>query len=226
MKWLENFAFVMRSSITTLREKIEDPERMLHQMIVDMDEELESIRASVAGAIADEILLGKKVERARAEAEEWRERATTAVKRNDDRSAKAALEQNVAAEQRADSLEREYQKQKDETAKLQRAVRDLEDKIRQARQKQTLLVARLARAESSTRINQVLDKAASQSAFAHFGRLEQRVERAEAMTEAYDRLEGRDPDAAELQRQFEETERKERLEKEFEALKRQVAKQA
>ena len=51
MNWINNFSLVMRSSITTLREKFEDPERMLHQLIVDMDEELESVRESVAEAI-------------------------------------------------------------------------------------------------------------------------------------------------------------------------------
>ena len=61
MKWLESFTLVMKSSITTLRERIEDPERMLHQLICDMEEELYRVRESVAGAIADEILLKRKV---------------------------------------------------------------------------------------------------------------------------------------------------------------------
>ena len=83
-------------------------------------------------------------------------------------------------------------------------------------------MARLARAESTSRINQTLDRVESKSAFAEFGRLEDRVERAEAMSEAYDRLEGRDPNAGELERQFSEADRKERLQKEFEELKRRV----
>ena len=71
MKWLENFTLVMRSSITTLREKVEDPERMLHQLIVDMEEELEAVRAGVAEAIADEIQLGKRAQQAREESDQW-----------------------------------------------------------------------------------------------------------------------------------------------------------
>jgi phage shock protein A len=98
----------------------------------------------------------------------------------------------------------------------------LEDRIRQARQKQTLLLARLTRADSTSRINKALDKAQNRSAFTQFSRLEQRVERAEAMSEAYDRLEGRDPTAEELERQFQEADRKEKLEREFEELKRRV----
>src|ERR1700749_708214 len=144
MNWLNSFTLIMRSNITTLRDKFEDPERMLHQLIIEMDEELVSVRESVAGAIADEILLGKKVTQAREESKQWMERATSSLRRGDETAAQAALEQKGLAEERAERLEQEFAKQKQQTVKLQQAVRDLEDKIRQARQKQTLLLARLA----------------------------------------------------------------------------------
>jgi phage shock protein A len=222
MAWFENFTFIMRSSITAIRETIEDPERMLYQLVVDMEEELQAVRASVAEAIADEILLGKRVAKARAEAELWQERAAAAMKRGDDTGARAALEQRLLAEQTAQTLTEEHVKQKEQTRKLQDAVRDLEDKIRQARHKRTLLAARLTRAESAQRINQALASAEGCSAFAQFERLEQKVERAEARGEAFDRLAGKDPDAAELERKFREDERKEKLRREFEELKRRV----
>ena len=223
MKWLNDFTLIMRSSVSTLREKVQDPERLLNQLIIDMEEELGKVRGSVAGAIADEIQLRKKVERGRDDVKQWMDRASSALRRNDESQAKSALEQKVLAEQRADGLDDEYRKQKEQTAKLQSAVRDLEDKIRQARQKQTLLLARLVRAESQTNIDRAMDRATSKSAFAQFSRLESRVERAEAIGEAYDRLEGRDPDADELQAEFEQRDRDEQLDKEFEELKKRVA---
>ncbi len=220
MKWLNDFSILMRSTITALEEKVQNPERMLQQLIIDMEEELERVRNNVAGAIADEIQLRKRTERAREETAQWLTHVNSALKRGDEASARAALEQKLLCEQRADDLETEHRKQKQQTVKLQDSVRDLEDKIRQARQKQTLLLARLVRAQSQQNINRALNSATGQSAFAQFGRLEDRVEREEAMSEAYDRLEGRDPDAEELQRQFQEKERKEQLTKELEALKR------
>jgi len=223
MKWLESFTLVMRSSLTSIREQVEDPERMLHQLIIDMEEELQSIRHKVAGAIADEIQLRRQVEKAKAETDQWHARATQAVQRNESPQAMSALQQKQSAAERAEQLTTEHAKQAAETRKLQEAVRDLEDKIRQARQKQTLLTARLARAESSTKIQQALNQADSASAFAQFNRLEKRVDRAEAMSEAYDRLDGRDPDAEELERRFREQERKEQIEAELEALKAQLA---
>lgn len=222
MRWLENFTLVMRTSITSLRESVQDPERMLHQLVLDMEEELDRVRHSVAGAIADEIQLGKKVERSREEARQWMDRAAGALRRGDEATAQAALEQKVLAEERAQKLDAAHQQQKGETAKLHYAVRDLEDKINQARQKQTLLLARLARAESSTRIHRALDATESRSAFAQFSRLEHRVERAEALCEAHDRLSDRDPQAEELERQFQRDEQKARVVQELDALKRRV----
>lgn len=220
MKWFESFTFVMKTSINTLTEKIADPERMIHQLILDMEEELEIVRAGVAAAIADEIQLGKRVEQARKDAETWLQRATTALKRGDEAAARSALEQKVLAEERAAGLQKEYEQQKQQTAKLQQSFRDLEDKIRQARQKQTLLLARLARAESTRRINSALDRSESCSAFAQFDRLERRVERSEALCEAYDRMEGRDPAAEELERKFAEADRLEQVQAALEELKR------
>ena len=128
----------------------------------------------------------------------------------------------MLGEQRASDLHEQWEKQKDQTVRLQQSVQDLEDMIRQARQKRTLLLARMARAESGRKINAAMDRVNSRSAFAEFRRLEERVDRGEALEEAWDRMAGRDPDADELERQFEEDDRKERLKSEFEELKRRV----
>jgi phage shock protein A len=222
MNWLTNFSLVIRSSITGLCERFENPERMLNQLIIDMEEELERVRGNVAGVIADEIQLGRQVDKARAEVSQWHQRAAKALERHDEASAKAALEQKVLAQQRADAFAKEHGKHKDETARLHRATRDLERQIRQARHKRSLLVARLARVESSRKINDVMKQADSHCALAQFHRLEERVERAEAMEEAYARLDDRDPKAEALAAQFAEREQRDRVAKEFEELKRRV----
>ena len=222
MKWLTNFSIVMRSNLTTLREKIEDPERMLHQLIIDMEEELERVRASVAEAVADEIQMRRRLQREQAEADKWFERAKSAMQRDDESKAKAALDQKMAAEERANRYVEDHEKQKAEVEKLQQSIRDLEDKIRQAKQKKTLLTARMARAESTQKINAAMERSHSQSAFAQFERLEEKVDRQEALGEAWDRMDGKDPDADELQREFEKQERERRVADELDALKTEI----
>ncbi len=144
------------------------------------------------------------------------------MKRDDEASAKAALERKMAASERADRYVAEHAKQKAEVEKLQHSVRDLEDKIRQAKQKKTLLTARMARASSTQKINAAMERTHSQSAFAQFSRLEQKVDREEALSEAWDRMDGKDPDADELERQFELQEQQEKVAAELELLKSQV----
>ena len=225
MSWIESFTFVMRSNINALREKIEDPERMLHQLICDMEDELDSVRQSVASAIADEIQLGKEVELLRREIGEWEGRAEHALKKEKETIARQALEQKLRLEERLETVEKVYESQSAQTAKLQSSFRDLEDKICQARHKRTLLIARLAQAESKRKIHQAIEAAEGKSAFAQFARLEQRVERAENMSEAYDRMDGKDPAAEALAAEFEAEERKARLENEFEELNQRLSAQ-
>ena len=219
MLWLNQFSLVMRSSITTLREKVEDPERMLHQLVIDMEEELDRVRASVAEAIADEIQLRKRTERERQDADTWMQRAGEAMKRGDESTAKAALEQKLAAEQRAGQFGGDHDRQKSEVEKLRSSIVELEDKIRQAKQKKTLLTARMTRAASTRKINETLDRTHSKSAFAQFSRLQAKVDREEAVSEAWDRMEGKDPDAEELKRQFQKQEKEQKLSEELERLK-------
>ena len=222
MKWLNQFTLVMRSNLTTLRESVENPERLLHQLVIDMEQELDSVRSSVAEAVADEIQMRKRAARERDEAESWMQRATTAMKRGDEAIAKSALQQKLSAATRADRLTAEHAKQQAEVAKLQDAVHDLEDKIRQAKQKRTLLTARLSRANSTQKIHTALDRTHSDSAIAQFNRLEDKVDRQEALTEAWERMDGKDPDASELERQSEAAEREQRLQTELELLKTRI----
>ena len=222
MLWLQTFTLVIRSNITALFEHFEDPERVLNQLLIDMEEELERVRASTAGVIADEIQMGRDAAKARDDAARWEERAAGALRRGDESAARAALEQKVLADGRAEALEKEHRQHKAETARLHQAVRDLEVKIRQANHRRALLLARLTRADSARQIRRVLQRVETGSSLAQFERLEHRVDRAEAMEEAYDRMEGRDPAAEELQREFEEQERREQLQREFDDLKRRV----
>ena len=219
MQWLSNFSLVLRSNVSTLCEKFEDPERMLHQLLIDMEHELERVRNTVAGAIADEIQLGNSVKRAQGETEKWDERAAAALARDNESAAHAALEQKVVVEERLEGLRREHAKQHEQTEKLRGSVLDLEEKIRQARQKQTLLLARLARADSTQKINRAFDRVSTRSAFTQFNRLEQKAERAEAMSDAYDRLDGIDPEQVEMEREFAAAERKEKVDSDLAKLK-------
>lgn len=222
MAWISNFSLVMRSSLTALREKVEDPERMLHQLIIDMEEELDRIRCAVAEAVADEIQMKKRAERERESAALWKSRAEEAIGRGNESTARSALEQKMRAEELADRFAADHARQAKDVERLRRSVDDLEEKIRQARQKKTVLTARMAKAESTQRIHKAMESNNNRSAFAAFQKLEDKVDREEAMSQAWDRMQGRDPDAEELAEQFERQERDDRIAAELESLKARI----
>ena len=60
MKWLTQFSLIMRSNLTTLKDRIEDPEKTLHQLLIDMEEELDGVRSRVAEAVADPLFPPKQ----------------------------------------------------------------------------------------------------------------------------------------------------------------------
>jgi len=219
MAWLSQFSLVMRSSVTALREQIEDPERMLHQLIVDMQSELDSVRSSVAEAVADEILMRKRIERERSEEAKWFERATAAMGRGDETTARTALEQKLASTQRLEQYNTDHHKQATEVEKLKSSIRDLEDKIRQAQHKKTLLIARLARARTTTKLHTALERTDQKSAFSQFQRLEDRVDRQEAKIQAWTEMDGEAIPESEIEREFEKQERQSKIEVELAALR-------
>lgn len=223
MKLFANFSLLVRSSLTSLRDKVEDPERMLHQLVLDMQDELERVRLTVADTVADEIQLRRKADKERQTAEDWLQKATSALQKKKESLAESALQQKAAADERAVRYETELKKQSVEVRRLRESVTDLEDRIRQAKQRKSLLAARLARAETTQKINSALDRTTRESAFAQFERFEERVERTEALTEAMEVMDGIDLTERELQREFEEDERTEAVARQLAELKRKLS---
>lgn len=222
MSWLSQFTLIMRSNVTALKEQIEDPEKVLHQLLIDMQNELDVVRSSVADAVADEILMRKRINKEAEEETKWQERATQAIKRGDESVARTALEQRLSCTQRLEQYKSDHNKQVVEVEKLKAAVRDLEDKIRQAQHKKTLLVAKLARAKSTNKIQSALDRTHNKSAFSHFQKLEDRIDRQEAKLEALSEM-GDDDVPSDLEQEFLRQEQKERLEAELDALRKMTS---
>ncbi len=222
MAWVKTFNLFIRSSFTQIKEKIENPERLIHQLIIDMEEELESVKSAVAEAMADEIQLHKKVAKAQMNCERWFKRAENAVKFGDEDSARVSLSRKIEFEKERNLLQKEHEQQRKETEKLQRSVRELESKLRQARQKRTLLLARLARSESSRKIHRAMENAGDYSAFNEFRKLEEKVERSEARLEALAKLDGTSLEPDEIEEEWNKKEEEEKLNEEYSEMKKRL----
>ena len=92
MALMERVSALIRANLNDLIDKAEDPEKMLKQVILDMENQLIQVKTQVAIAIADEHLLTKKQKENEAKISEWMRKAELAVDKSDDALARAALE--------------------------------------------------------------------------------------------------------------------------------------
>src|SRR6266478_4585653 len=104
MALLERVATLIRANLNDLVDQAEDPEKMIKQLILDMQNQLLQVKTQVAITIADQHLLMKKLEENRQSSEEWVRKAELAVTKGHDDLARAALERSMTANQVAESF--------------------------------------------------------------------------------------------------------------------------
>jgi phage shock protein A len=175
----QKLSMLLRSNITDAIAKAENPEKMLNQIILDMREQLARAKQEVASAIADERKLRAQVDEERRQAGDWERRAMLAVEQGRDDLAKQALLRQEEHGQRAASLEESWARQAEETEKIKASLRQLNDKIEEAKRKKALLLAKQKRAQAQRRIQQTLAGLSDRSAFEAFDRIAERIEDAE-----------------------------------------------
>jgi phage shock protein A len=146
MSLLDRVSTLLRANLNDLVEKAEDPEKLLKQIVLDMENQLLQVKTQVAIAIADEHLLAKKRTEHEQESAEWRRKAELAVQKNMDDLARSALERAHSHEQLAAGFASQAEDQKHEADNLRQALRKLEQKLNETRAHCEMLVAEHRRA--------------------------------------------------------------------------------
>jgi phage shock protein A len=178
----QKFSTVIKSNINDLISRAENPEKMLNQIILDMRDQLAKAKREVAAAIADERKLKSQVEAEVKQARDWQHRAMLAVKENRDDLAKQALIRQQEHTERAQVLQQTWETHSAETEKLKGSLRQLNDKIEEAKRKRNLLVAKQKRAQAQRRIHETMSGLSDTSAFETFNRMAEKIEDEERRT--------------------------------------------
>jgi len=147
MSLLDRVGTLLRANLNDLVEKAEDPERMLKQIVLDMENQLLQVKTQVAIAIADQHLLEKKRAEHEQQAAEWRRKAELAVAKKQDDLARAALERALSHDQLVQGFASQAEDQKHEADNLRQALRKLEQKLSETRAHCEMLVAEHRRAK-------------------------------------------------------------------------------
>jgi phage shock protein A len=176
MGLFDRLSTLIRSNINDLISSAEHPEKMLNQILVDMRTQLAKAKQQVAASIADEKRLRDQVDQEYKQAGEWEQRAMLAIREGRDDLAKQALVRQNEHGTHGQQLEATWNQHRAETEKLKNSLRDLNDKIEEAKRKKNLLIARAKRAEAQARIQETMSSMSEKSAFEAFSRMEIKIE--------------------------------------------------
>ncbi|MGB5191966.1 MAG: PspA/IM30 family protein [Polyangiales bacterium] len=184
MGFLSRLAQLIKSNLNDLINKSEDPEKMLNQVIIDMNQQLVEAKKQVAVAIADEKRLQKQFSNEVKKSQEWEQKAMLAVRSGDDALAKEALLRKKEHDAIAAQYQEQWERQKTFTDQLKTALKALNNKIGEAQRKKNVLVARKRRAEAMKSIQETMSGLTDASAFETFDRMAQQIDQMEAEAEA------------------------------------------
>ena len=183
---------LIKSNLNDLISKAEDPQKMLNQIVLEMQNQLVEAKKQVATSIADEKRLKKQWDEQIELSKEWERKAMLAVRSGDDVLAKEALARKSEHDNQQAEFGKQWQLQKDAVDKLKDQLRTLNDKIEEAKRKKNILIARQKRAEAQRAIQDTMRGLSDTSAFDTFERMAQRVDQieAEALQQKFKKLEG------------------------------------
>ena len=146
MSLLDRVGTLLRANLNDMVDKAEDPEKMLKQIVLDMENQLMQVKTQVAIAIAGEHLLEKKRAEHESEGAEWRRKAELAVQKGHDDLARAALERALSHDQLMQGFATQAEDQKHEADNLRQALRKLDQKLSETRAHSEMLIAEHRRA--------------------------------------------------------------------------------
>ena len=186
---LERISRIIRSNISELLDRAEDPEKILQQLVTDMQQDLREAKLQVASAIREMKKLEKQYQENLNMADIWEKRAISAVKEQNDYLAKESLKRKKSCEQ----LAGEYKKQLDDQTKsvqfLKTGLGELEAKLEDAKRKKDLLISRQKRAQAQRKITETMNGMSKSSAFSALEKIESKVRDAEVHAEALQEIE-------------------------------------
>jgi phage shock protein A len=184
MGLLDRVSTLMRANLNDLLDRAEDPEKVIQQLLRDMNNQLMQVKTQVAASIADEKRLHQRFQENQAKADDWERKAEIALDRGEDELAKEALSRRNSFRESAQGFEEQWKEQSAQVATLKTALRDLERKIGDAEARKDLLIARSRRAKAETNIRETMAGIGRNSATSEFARMEDRVSEQEARAKA------------------------------------------
>jgi phage shock protein A len=190
MGLFDRLSRVVRANLNDLVSKAEDPEKVLEQSLIDMQEDLIQLRQAVASTIATQKRTEQQYQKNLQSAEQWQQRAQLALSKGDENLARQALTQKKTYTDTATTLKVQLDQQITQVETLKRNLIALESKISEAKTKKDMLKARASAAKANQQLQETIGNIGTSSAMAAFERMEEKVMQLEAQSQAAAELGG------------------------------------
>ncbi|XP_023758285.1 probable membrane-associated 30 kDa protein, chloroplastic [Lactuca sativa] len=188
MNLFDRFARVVKSYANALVSTFEDPEKILEQAVLEMNDDLIKMRQATAQVLASQKRLENKYKAAEQASEDWYKRAQLALSKGDEDLAREALKRRKSYADNAASLRTQLDQQKGVVDNLVNNTRILESKIQEAKSKKDTLKARAQSAKTATKVSEMLGNVNTSSALSAFEKMEEKVMTMESQAEALNQL--------------------------------------
>ena len=180
---------ILKANINDLLDKAEDPEKMVKQIIADMEEQVRDATEALGQAMASEKQAYAQLEKAKANSKEWEDKAKVALKAGNEELAKKALASKVEVDKNIQAFQASYDQIAAQTSELHSRVEILRQKLEEARQRQNMLIARAKMADAES-VATAVTNTDPNSALSKLEKMERKVESKEARAEAFATMSG------------------------------------
>lgn len=219
MAIFERLGDLLKANINDMLDKAEDPEKMVKQIIIDMEAQVNSATQALGAAMGSEKQALKQLETAKASSQDWNNKAKLALQSGNEELAKKALAQKASVDRNIVTFQASYDSMSMQTAQLKDQVSELKSKLEEARMKQNMLIARSKMADAQKGVSQSLSSTSSTSAFSKLDKMEEKVNAKEAEAQAFTEMAGENNS---LENEFEAMEKNAAVDDELAKLKAEL----
>ena len=190
MAIFERVSDLVRANINDLIDKAENPEKMVKQIIIDMEDQLRKATQGFGTAMGSLNQVKKQLETAQEQSNVWQNKAKTCLEQGNEELARQALENKVKQDKMVAQYQEMATSMETQVNDIKSQIDMLKEKLEEARSKQAMLVARSQMADAKSQMSKTLGNMDSKSAFAKMDKMEQKIEQKEAQADAYSEVSG------------------------------------
>lgn len=190
MSIFQRLSDLLKANVNDMIDKAEDPEKMVKQIILDMDKQMVESTQALGKAMASERQIKKQYDDAAAKSKSWEDKAKMAITAGDQELAKKALAEKVKVDANVAQFQKMYETVSSQTAVIREQVETLKVKLEEAKSRQLMLIARSKMADTQKDLAKSLGGIDSSNAFNKLDKMEDKIEAKEAEAQAFTEIAG------------------------------------